>query len=263
MIVRYSVRLFMAFGVLSGVFSLSGAQAGPLNDTGIDFCRDHASGADTAVSATTTCQPLPTHGAQDARYGRDAAAAKGVLPKVGAGGKGFDFSKISNSGAVLPASATLGTGPADWACTYDNNTGLMWEVKTTSGLRSQSHTYTWYDSVHNYGGNPGTASGGSCATVGRCDTEKLVADVNAAGLCGKTDWRMPTLQELYNLADRGRVNPAIDPAYFPNTLASFFWSASPYAGNSDDAWYVYFYDSFNYWGDRSYAGHVRLVRAGQ
>ncbi|MFZ1679424.1 MAG: hypothetical protein WAT70_00270 [Rhizobiaceae bacterium] len=57
MMVRYSVRLFMAFGVLSGVFSLSGAQAGPLNDTGIDFCRDHASGADTAVSATTTCQP--------------------------------------------------------------------------------------------------------------------------------------------------------------------------------------------------------------
>ena len=124
-----------------------------------------------------------------------------MLPKVGAGGKGFDFSKISNNGAVLPASATLGTDPNDWACTYDNHTGLMWEVKTTSGLRSQSHTYTWYDSVHNYGGNPGTASGGTCQTTGRCDTEKFTADVNAAGLCGKTDWRMPTHQELYNLAE--------------------------------------------------------------
>lgn len=239
--------------------------AGPLNDTGIDFCRDHATGTDTPISATTTCQPLPTHGGQDARYGRDAAAAKGVLPKVDTGGgKGFDFSKISNSGAVLPAGAALGSGPNDWGCTYDNNTGLMWEVKTTSGLRNQSHTYTWYDSVHNYGGNPGTANGGTCETAGHCDTEKFAADVNTVGMCGKTDWRMPTLRELYNIADRGRTNPAIDPTYFPNTPAWTFWSASPYAGYSDYAWYMHFRSGGNDgWDHRTSAYHVRLVRAGQ
>lgn len=236
--------------------------AGPLNDTGIDYCRDHASGAGTPISATTTCQPLPTHGAQDARYGRDAAAAKGALPKVDAGGKGFDFTKISNSGATLSATAALGSGPIDWGCAYDNNTGLMWEVKTTSGLRNQAHTYTWYDSVHNYGGNPGTASGGACQTAGRCDTEKFVADVNAAGLCGHNDWRMPTLRELYNIADRGRTNPAIDPTYFPNTPASKFWSASLGTRTSGDAWYMYFDDGGDNWAYRSYAFHVRLVRTG-
>ena len=237
------------------------AAAGPLNDTGIDFCRDHATGVDTPVTPTTTC--TTAQGGQDARYGRDPAAQRGAMAKVGGGSKGFDFTKISNNGTVLPASAALGSGPNDWACTYDNNTGLMWEVKTTSGLRSQSHTYTWYDSVHNYDGNPGTASGGTCQTAGRCDTEKFVADVNAANLCGHTDWRMPTFQELYNLADRGRTNPAIDPTYFPNTPAWYFWSSSPNIGFSGSWGMGFGSDGEDFSNSRFFAYLVRLVRAGQ
>lgn len=239
------------------------ALAGPLNDTGIDFCRDHATGADTPVTPTTTCSGA--QGGQDARYGRDPAAQRGATTKVGGGGKGFDFTKIANNGSTLPAGAALGGGATDWACTYDNNTGLMWEVKTTSGLRRQSHTYTWYDSVHNYGGNPGTASGGSCETAGRCDTEKFVADVNAANLCGHNDWRMPTVDELLTIADLGIASPGptIDPTYFPNTPAWYFWSGSPFAGYSDDAWVVNFSNGFDGADFRGNAGRVRLVRAGQ
>ena len=252
------------------------AQAGPVNDTGIDFCRENASGADTPISANTTCTPLPTHGAQDARYGRDAAAARGVLPKVGASSlsvhgnpNGFDYTKVSNAGADLPASATLGPNPGDWACTRDNHTGLLWEVKVNDAAhpRHMGHTYTWYFGANTYGG-PGTASGGSCATPGRCDTEKFAQDVNASnggqGLCGHTDWRVPTLQELYNLADRGRTSPAIDPLYFPNTRAWYFWSGSPVAGDPGYAWVVYFHvGGSDYWSNRSNAWAVRLVRGGQ
>jgi hypothetical protein len=241
------------------------ASTGGINDTGIDYCRDHATGADTPVTATTTC--TPAHGGQDARYGRDAAASKASLSKVGGGGKGFDFNKIANSGTRLPASAALGSAVTDWACTYDNNTGLMWEVKTTSGLHNQSHSYTWYDSVHNYGGSSGAASGGSCQTAGRCDTEKFVADVNAAGLCGHNDWRMPSFQELNNLVDRGRSNPAIDPTFFPNTPAFDFWSGSPYAGllsgSSEISWNTDFSTGYGHGNYRSFARQVRLVRAGQ
>jgi hypothetical protein len=253
--------------ILPLLFASSLALAGPLNDTGIDFCRDHATGADTSVTSSTTC--TTAQGGQDARYGRDPAAQRGAITKTGAGSKGFDFTKIANNGTALPASAALGSGPTDWACTYDNTTGLMWEVKTTSGLRSQSHTYTWYDSVNNYGGNAGTASGGSCATAGRCDTEKFVADVNALTdanrLCGHTDWRMPTVDELSNLADLGIAwpGPTIDSTYFPNTPASLFWSGSPYAGYSDGAWVVYFYYGNDGWYNRGNAFRVRLVRAGQ
>lgn len=234
----HPISIGIVAGFISGCFILPVGWSSPLNDTGIDICREHAAGADTSVNPSTSCQPLPTHGAQDARYGRDAAAVKGFLPKVGGSAgtvngnpNGFDFSKISNSGTVLPASATLGGGPNDWACTYDNNTGLMWEVKVNdpTHLRHQNHTYSWYDSVHNYDGMTGEPSGGTCQTAGRCDTEKFVADVNGVGLCSHTDWRLPTFKELYTIADRGRTNPAIDPAYFPNTPASFFWSGSPSA----------------------------------
>ena len=56
------------------------------------------------------------------------------------------YTKIANNGAELPDSAYFGSNTGDWACTRDNATGLIWEVKTTSGLRNQSNTYTNYDS---------------------------------------------------------------------------------------------------------------------
>lgn len=241
------------------------AQTNPVNDTGIVFCRSHASGADSNITETSSCAELPEQGAQDARYGRDAAAAKGVLKT--STGKGFDYVKISNSGAELPASADLGDGPNDWACTYDKHTGLLWEIKVneSSHLRHLGHTYTWYFSGNKHGG-PGVADtvggGGVCLTDGRCDTEKFVADVNAAGLCGKKDWRVPTVKELYNLVDRGRKNPAIDPAYFPFTLPAFFWSATPEAENTASALGVGFEDGLDFWNLRGTPQRLRLVRSG-
>jgi hypothetical protein len=123
--------------------SLAHAGPGALNDTGITFCGD-------ATTNTANCATVAADGGkfprQDARYGRDAQAAAGTLAKVGGGGAGFDFTKIANNGTVLAASAALGSGATHWACTRDNVTGLIWTVKTTSGLRSQSHHYSWYNS---------------------------------------------------------------------------------------------------------------------
>ncbi|MBK6998673.1 MAG: DUF1566 domain-containing protein [Rhodoferax sp.] len=248
--------------LLAAALQAGSALAAGLNDTGIDFCGD-------ASTNTTDCATVAIDGGsfprQDARYGRDAQAATGTLSKSGGGGKGFDFTKIANNGSDLSANATLGSGSADWACTRDNVTGLIWEVKTTFGLRSQSHTYTWYNSNSSInGGRAGTASGGTCFTSGRCDTEKFVQDVNVAGLCGATDWRMPFRKELTSILDLGRVNPAIDPDYFPNTPSSDFWSGSPYAGYSSFAWFVHFSNGYAYYDRyRSYGYAVRLVRGGQ
>jgi hypothetical protein len=47
------------------------------------------------------------------------------------------YTMIANNGAALPNSAVLGNGTGDWACTRDNETGLIWEVKTTD--RSMRH----------------------------------------------------------------------------------------------------------------------------
>jgi hypothetical protein len=90
--------------------------------------------------------------------------------------------------------------------------------------------------------------------------------VNAQGLCGTQDWRMPDVNELLSIVDNSLSypNPTIDTVYFPNaTNMSFVWSSSPFAYGSGYAWSVDFYYGYvSYYGEAGY-GHVRLVRGGQ
>lgn len=178
---------------------------------------------------------------------------------------GERFSKISNSGLVLPQSAPLGDGLSEWACTLDASSGLMWETKSTlaSHLRYAEHRYTWLDSATNTGvvGNPLTCN--SSLGVQSCNTATYAAAVNTSRLCGFTDWRVPTLSELQSILDTAYSAPAVDPTYFPNTLSAFYWTASPYATSTTQAWYVHFGTAFSYGNaSRSSNRHVRLVRGG-
>ena len=50
---------------------------------------------------------------------------------------------------------------------------------------------------------------------------------------------------------------------FPEAPSSYFWSGSPYAFSSNDAWYVLFAYGYAYVNPRSYNYSVRLVRGGQ
>ena len=173
------------------------------------------------------------------------------------------YSKISNNGDLLPESATLGTGANDWACTRDNAKGLMWEVKAAAGMRAMEHTYSWYDS-NSKDGSKGTAHGGKCHRKGRCDTEKFVQDVNALGLCGRRDWRMPAIEELKGLEKNSWEPPLIGPVYFPNTPSAHVWSGSPQPGASNGASGVVFSNpGYTYYDVRSKSYSVRLVRSGQ
>jgi hypothetical protein len=177
------------------------------------------------------------------------------------------YSKIANTGTVLADSAALGSGPTDWACTRDNTTGLIWEVKTTdahpvSGLRDMSNSYTNYD-------NPAQPqkSDGSKPTQAEIDAATnsigFAQAVNARNLCGQSDWRMPSQDELFGLVAWG-TTPTISPSFFPNTPSSYFWSGSPSAFYSNYAWLVNFvYGLVNGYGDRSHGLSVRLVRGGQ
>ncbi|MBB1089708.1 DUF1566 domain-containing protein [Rhodopseudomonas palustris] len=224
-----------------------------LNDTGITTCSD-------AVQNGLPC-PVTGFPRQDAEYGRDAQARAGTLIKTGGGDAGFDFTALDANGqTTMPSS-----GANPHSCVRDNVTDLMWEVKTDDGgLRDKDHTYSWYDS-HVTDSNSGTVSGGTCKTTGRCDTEKYVADINAAGLCGFHDWRMPTVKELMSIAHHGRTNSSIDLGYFPNTSSNWFWTGVPLANSSEYAWIVTFL-----LGEASDGGnrndgryHIRLVRGTQ
>ncbi|MDH5785075.1 MAG: DUF1566 domain-containing protein [Chromatiales bacterium] len=209
-----------------------------LPDTGQTLCDD---GSNTLVACSdANTGDASTMPGQDGRYGRDPAAAAGRMSKVGGGAAGLDYIKMSNSGTYLPATAPLGAGATDWACNIDLFTGLEWEVKVSDGgLRDVNWVYSWYNSNPAInGGVAGVPDSGigvgsdACFDPARCDTEKYVADVNAAGLCGKSDWRVPSKRELESLLYFGggsTSHPYIDPNYFPassNFGGEVIWSAS-------------------------------------
>jgi hypothetical protein len=112
--------------------------------------------------------------------------------------------------------------------------------------------------------------------------------VNTKSLCGKNDWRLPTNEELkglvvcsdgkYNRLAEGEsgyicssngapnynlttTSPTINTTYFPNTQENWFWSSSPNANYSNDAWVVYFGRGGSGYGNKNdYGYNVRLVR---
>lgn len=156
------------------------------------------------------------------------------------------LTKIANNGSELDASAKLGNGAFEWACTRDNNTGLTWEIKTTSGLRDMKHTYTWYNMDPDInGGNAGFFGKNTCGSTlpafkNRCNTAYYAAAINAAALCGYTDWRLPEHEELKPLVASGipGSQTTMDTAYFPNTPGPFYWTKTAVAGIYLDTWYV-------------------------
>ena len=226
----------------------------PLNDTGITRCGN-------ADDNDLNCAQAGFPG-QDAEFGRDV-----THNDDSDGHAGFSYTKICNSGEAAgvgncPADPTLGSAANEWACTRDNVTGLMWEVKTDDGgLRDKDHTYTWYNSDSNTnGGAAGTENGGTCVDTVNCDTAKYAARVNAVGLCGYSDWRMPDIFRLQSIANRGHRSPAINTTYFPNTRNSGYWAASPNADFNDSAWFVDFDYVNDSYLDKDISLYVRLVR---
>ena len=198
-----------------------------------------------SVNIITTTSKLPHTGITPNQcYQADSnalvsCASDGAIALSGAGKQDGMYTNLN------PMSYSLVDSYTKEECVKDNVTGLIWEGKPASGTRAESVTYT------NYGdGRAGDASA-------------YVVAVNAQALCGYTDWRQPTVDELETLVDAGRTNPAINTTWFPNTSGTWYWTASPDVGSSNNAWNVSFSDGYVYYGLRYNDGHVRLVRASQ
>lgn len=209
----------------------------PLNDTGVNLC------VDANDQLTQTCAGT----GQDGETGRDVTNKSAKDGRVG-----FGYRKVCNSGELAgvgacPADPVLGTAATDWGCTKDKVTGLIWEIKTDSGLRGMHNGYT------NYGdGRSGDASA-------------FVAAVNAQGLCGATDWRLPTRVELQGLVDYSVAppGPTLSTRWFPQSTSDAYWTGTGYVGLASSAWFVHFGSGYVGNGYRYYSPAVRLVRAGQ
>ena len=133
------------------------------------------------------------------------------------------FTKVSPTGLLLPADAT------EWVAVYDSKLDVTWE-KLFHAVPS------W---------------------------ERAQCLPRALGVAGFTDWRLPTVEELFCLADRTRTRPAIDTTFFPDTPNDWFWSSTVDANApSACAWIVDFDDGYSYWDHQGYDGVIRAVRDG-
>ena len=122
-----------------------------------------------------------------------------------------------------------------------HKTGLMW-AKCAEGL-----------------------SGADCAsgTAYNYTWDGALEAALASRLAGKSDWRLPNIKELQSIVEEQCTDPAINLAVFPNTPASYFWSASPVGGNMGVTWYVHFTNGYAGYNYRYVNLYLRLVRSVQ
>src|SRR4051812_18349661 len=117
------------------------------------------------------------------------------------------FVKIGADGCLLPFDAPT------WEAVFDKTTNLMWSVEIPKV-------------EINYDG-----------------AEITVKNIKTAGF---QNWQIPTIEQLFLLADRTNTNPVIDTDFFPNipkNPENWFWSCTTYkdAWNSKYKWVLEFY----------------------
>jgi hypothetical protein len=81
----------------------------------------------------------------------------------------------------------------------------------------------------------------------------------ASAFGGFSDWRLPSFNELYLLADRSVYNPAISPV-FTNVVSSSYWSSTTDASSTTYAWRVNFYYGYDNARVKTNTFYVRCVR---
>lgn len=187
-----------------------------------------------------------------------------ILVRTAEGNLLFNLTKIGAAGTPLKADAT------EWSCLRENNTGLVWEIKTNDGgLHNQNDSFAWYntDTAANVGSSGFSDNSGATCTgyvagnpATYCNTQAFVTRVNSQSLCGAQNWRMPTITELKKITSLNKSAPPLYATLFPQGPKNAVWSATPFPGYPKFAWHIYTNDGYAHGTDQSGNLPVLLVR---
>ena len=152
-----------------------------------------------------TGREIPVPDYQDELYGQNGCFS--VNP--------MSFTKLDGAGNPLSDTATWAEG---YRMVLDNNTGLIWEVKSPveKDINFSGNRYTWEEA------------------------KKYIEKLNKIKYGGFSDWRLPNKDELRSIIDYGRTNPAVDTFFFPNCQVAFYWTSVPYMMQPPFVWGIFF-----------------------
>jgi hypothetical protein len=200
-----------------------------LVDSGVNSGQCYASGSDVLVSCVSPTA-IALNDKQDGMTGRDVTSADGTDGQVG-----LSYSTVIGQQSQNP----VVMGPfAKTDCVKDNITGLVWQGKSTALVSL-----------------PGDAR--------NLEAKGVEAATNTAGLCGFTDWRLPSRNELQSLVNYGSLDLyfSIDTNWFADTRIGAYYSATKYAPNLKNVWLVDFIRGNVAPDSNASSGvYVRLVR---
>lgn len=110
--------------------------------------------------------------------------------------------------------------------------GMSWDGSSCTGI---SLKYTWTGAV------------------------AAVEELNQKKVAGRSDWRLPTVEELATVVERRCFKPAIDLKAFPYSPESGFWTDTPVEGVQPRAWVIHFLNGKPYIAKKTQTWRLRLI----
>ena len=156
---------------------------------------------------------------------------------------------------------SLADNDEQWTCVQDTQSGLMWEVKAQDdAMRNANNLYSWFDPESS--SVKGKPDGGRCKGEADCDTYAYVQEINKRNYCGYNDWSLPTREQMQTLVnfENSKDKVTINKQYFPQTVPSWYWTASENSNSDELAWYVLFRNGLALNDLKERPKHIRLVR---